>query len=429
MRALGYELSAQAAAAEMRARAPRDEIKDIVVSGYAGEVAQANRDDFATNRITVAEYRDSVTANGRAAMGLSTVWACVGFWAGNIAGLPLHVRRRSDQGVSEPAPDHPLYWLLHDSPNFDQSAYDFWEFMVAGLELHGNAYAQIVRRDDGGLGSLIPIPPDIVSVARISDGNLQYSWRVNGRPERVGQYDMLHIRGFGGDPLGGLSPLALHRRTLGLAGATEDSASTIFRNGVRSSGALSTEEKLNGEQRAELEERLQDRFAGAHNAGRPMLLDNKVQWVPFSISPVDAEMIEARGLSMVQLCQIWEVDPHLVGITTGNTQLGSSITDQTLSLVKFKMRKRLKRIEGALEKQLLSRADRRAGVSIEFNLEGFLRADSAGRASFYQTMTGIGAMTINEVRALEGLPPVAGGETPRMQMQNQPIDQAGQEED
>jgi hypothetical protein len=36
-----------------------------------------------------------------------------------------------------------------------------------------------------------------------------------------------------------------------------------------------------------------------------------------------------------------------------------------------------------------------------------------------------GVMTINEVRALENLPPVEGGDVPRMQMQNVPITQAG----
>ena len=63
-------------------------------------------------------------------------------------------------------------------------------------------------------------------------------------------------------------------------------------------------------------------------------------------------------------------------------------------------------------------------VSVEFNLEGLLRADSEARASFYATMTQLGGMTINEVRRLENLPPVAGGDTPRMQMQNVPIGEA-----
>ncbi|MGQ5491112.1 phage portal protein, partial [Thauera sp. ZXT1-4] len=82
------------------------------------------------------------------------------------------------------------------------------------------------------------------------------------------------------------------------------------------------------------------------------------------------------------------------------------IEQQTLGFQKFTLRRRLKRIEQAIEKQLLTTADRASGVSVEFNLEGLLRADSAGRARFYQQMTQIGAMTINEVRDLENLPPV-----------------------
>ena len=56
-------------------------------------------------------------------------------------------------------------------------------------------------------------------------------------------------------------------------------------------------------------------------------------------------------------------------------------------------------------------------------MEGLLRGDSAARAAFYQTMTQIGAMTINEVRQRENLPGVEGGDTPRMQSQNIPITQ------
>src|SRR3546814_9356673 len=64
-------------------------------------------------------------------------------------------------------------------------------------------------------------------------------------------------------------------------------------------------------------------------------------------------------------------------------------------------------------------------ITIDFNLEGLLRADSSARADFYREMASIGAMTINEVRALENLPPVPGGDQPRMQMQNVPITSAG----
>lgn len=395
-----------------------------IVSGWVGDqTATANRDDFSTNRVTVAKFRDGQAAGDGNVEGLSTAGACVSFWAGNIAGLPLHVQRKVN-GVDTPYPEHPLYWILHDSPNFDQSAFDFWEYMIESIEWRGNAYAQISRRGDGNISSLTPVPPDIVRVGRLPSGELGYRWDKGGVPTTVGVQDVLHIRGRGGDALGGASTLGTYRRALRLALATEASADAIFNNGVRSSGVLSTEKPLSKEQRPEIETLLQEKFVGAANAGRPMLLDNGLKWEKITIDPVDAELVTSRQLNMTIVCQIFEVDPHLVGITAGNTQLGSSISDQTLSLVKFKMHKRLKRIEGALGKQLLTRADRQQGVSIRFNIEGFLRADSAGRAAFYKSMTEIGAMTINEVRALEGLPAVAGGDVPRMQMQNAPITDA-----
>jgi HK97 family phage portal protein len=96
-----------------------------------------------------------------------------------------------------------------------------------------------------------------------------------------------------------------------------------------------------------------------------------------------------------------------------------------MAFQKFTLRRRLKRVEQAAEKQLLTPRDIASGISIEFNLEGLLRADSDARAKFYNAGLQNGWMTINEVRALESLPPVEGGDVPRMQMQNVPITDAG----
>lgn len=378
--------------------------------------------NFRTNMITVERASDTCASNEASALGLSATWACVNFWAGNIAGLPLTVYRKGPAGVPVEARDHPLFWLLHDSPNYDQSAYDFWEFMCACLELHGNAYAEMEKRDSGFIVSLTPIRPDVVTVKRLATGQIEYRWEIDGVRRVLTQENVLHIRGFGGGPLGGLSPLQVCRRSFGSAVATDRAASAMFTNGARPSGILSTDKPLVGEQRAILERALQEKFVGAANSGRPMVLDNGVKWDQLSISPEDAQMLESRQFSVEDVCRVFEVDPHLVGHTSGNTQLGSSISDQTLSLLKFKMRKRLKRIEGALEKQLLSRADREAGVSIEFNVEGFLRADSTGRAEYYDIMQQF--MTKNEIRALEGLAPVDGGDVLMAQMQDVPLSEA-----
>ena len=424
-----YRLTPRAAAAEVRYAAARLETKGYAPVSYPGLLpGQQDGNNFRTNMVTTVSMErlsDSSAAVQQAAVGLSATWGCVNFWAGNIASLPLSVMRPGVGGVAVEDANHPLYWLLHDSPNYDQSAYDFWEFMVASIELTGNAYAEITRRNGGVITSLTPVRPDVMRVARNGAGVIMYSWRDTSGEHSVEQSAMLHIRGFGGNPLGGLSPLTACRLAFASAITTDRAAATVFANGVRPSGVMGTDKLLSPEQREVLEQLLQEKFVGALNAGRPMLLDNGVKWEQLSIDPTDAQMLESRRFGVEEVCRIFEVDPHLVGQTVGNSTLGSSIDSQTLSVMKFKMRKRLKRIEGSLAKQLLSVAEVKAGVTIKFNVEAFLRADSVGRSQFYQSALMNGWMTINEVRALEGLAPVPGGDVPRMQMQNVPITEAG----
>jgi phage portal protein BeeE len=160
------------------------------------------------------------------------------------------------------------------------------------------------------------------------------------------------------------------------------------------------------------------------NAGRPMLLDGGLKWEQLTIDPVDAQLLESRKFSGEEICRIFRVPPAMVGFGDKSSNWGTGKEVDVLGFVKFSLLPRLKRIEQALMKQLLTPRDRAEGITIEFNLEGLLRGDSDGRAQFYERMTRIGAMTINEVRRLENLPPVEGGDVPRMQMQNVPITEA-----
>lgn len=356
-------------------------------------------------------------------LGLSAVWACTNLLAGTIATLPLMVLRVTNDGDRRVERNHPLYRLLHDSPNYDQTAVDFWEFMAASLELWGNAYARIVR-DAGRIIGLVPIRPDWVTVRRIAGGSLEYEWTEDGKRWKLRDPEILHIRGFGGSPLGGMSTLQFGRHAFGLARAVDKAAGATFKNGLRPAGGLKFKDWLSAEQRQIAKTTLVEQHMGAANAGRPMILEGGVEWQPFTINPEDAQMLESRRFSVEEVCRFFGVPPHMVGHTEKTTSWGTGLEQQTLAFQKFTLRRRLKRIEQALEKQLLTPAERARGVLIEFNLEGLLRGDSAGRASFYQAMTQMGAMTINEVRAKENLPPVPGGDVPRMQSQNVPITQA-----
>ncbi|MDW9825267.1 phage portal protein [Sinorhizobium meliloti] len=362
-------------------------------------------------------------------LAISAVWACVNLLAGTIASLPLMVYRTNSRGERTLARDHPLFRILHDSPNYDQTATDFWEFSSASIELWGNSYAAIERNGGGRVAALTPLRPDSVSVRRLENGNLEYRWTKDGENHVGSDRAILHIRGFGGDPLGGMSTLHFGRHAFGLARAIDRAAAGTFSNGMIAQTALTFERWLTDEQRNLAETKLSEKYVGAKNSGRPIILEGGTKIDVLSIKPEDAQMLESRGFSVEEVCRFFGVPPFMVGHTQKVTSFGSGLEQQVLGFQKFTLRRRLKRIEQALEKQLLTPAERAAGLTIEFNLEGLLRGDSTARAAFYQSALANGWMTINEVREKENLPRVEGGDVPRMQMQNVPITEAGKQQE
>lgn len=369
--------------------------------------------------LPVPDAGEMVTATS--SMALSSVWACANLVSGTISSLPFQVYRARPDGFTEPFTTHPLYSILYESPNYDQTSLDFWDYMSMSIELWGNAYADIRRGTNGDVIALRPIRPDLISVRRLTSGPLEYSWAQDGTNYVRRDRDVLHVRGPGGDPLGGMSVLTFGRQSFSSALAAERAAAGMFRNGMRPSAVVSIDQWLTPDARKDAQETLEKRYLGAINAGKPFLAEGGMKYQQISITPEDAQMLETRGFSVEEICRFFGVPPVMIGHAGASTAWPSSVEQQVLMFQKFTLRRRIKRIEQAVAMQVLTVEDRARGVSVGFNLEGLLRADSAARASFYQTMTQIGGMTINEVRKLENLPPVTGGDEVRMQMQNVPI--------
>ncbi|WP_425404614.1 phage portal protein [Hwanghaeella sp.] len=362
------------------------------------------------------------TVNETNVLGISSGWACVNLLAGTIASLPLGVYKEDGKGGIVPHKSHRLHRLLHSSPNADQTALEFWEFVAAAIELRGNAYARKVMVGSQ-VAALEPILAP-VTVDRMASGKLRYRWTEDGKAYELPQEQVLHFRGFGGNALGGLSTLAMARNVFGIAIAADRAAGGMFKNGMRSSIGLTYDEFLTPEQRSQIENGISKDYAGAMNSGKPFINEGGAKIEQLSFSPEDAQMLESRGFSVEEVCRWFGVPPHMVGHTTNSTSWGSGLEEQVLGFLKFSLRRRVKRIEQRLAKDLLTPTDIAAGVSVSFNLDALLRGDSKTRAEFYSRMLQSGVFTINEVRRLESLPPVDGGDVPRMQSQNVPIDQA-----
>lgn len=361
-----------------------------------------------------------VTVNDQAAMRLSAFWGCVRLISSTIGSLPFPVYTVDRRGVRAVASDSSLYNVLHDSPNADQTPVDYIEFMVISLLLRGDHFARKLKQN-GRLIALEPINPAIMNVRRRGDGRVGYRWTDNGQTFDLTEDDVFHVRGFGGGPLRGLSTVEYARESLGIAISADRAAGAIFHNGVNPSGIMSTDMPLTAAQQKEAEDLMFTKYQGAQAAGVPMVLGHGLKWNSITLKADDAQLLESRAWSVEEVCRWFGVPPFMIGHNEKTTSWGTGIEQMLLGFQKFTLNPYLRRIEQAVRKQLITPVERARGLTAEFNLEGLLRADSAGRASFYEKALKSKWMVINEVRGKENLAPVPWGDEPIVQQQDLPL--------
>lgn len=339
------------------------------------------------------------------AQGVSTVYACVQAIAETTASLPLILFRRGDDGDRERASDHPLYRVLHDMANPEQTALEFREYMMACVMLRGNAFARIVRGWDGQVRELWPLNPDSVTVQRTASG-LVYDYTKDGVLTRLLSHEVLHLRHrLGDDGVMGVSPIQAARGVIELAQAEQDHGRNTFTNGAKLLGVLKFPGKLKPEQRQAIATSWSSQHAGGSNSGRTAILEEGVDFQSVSMTLEDSEWIAARQFSVEEVCRLFRVPPTIVGdLRHGNYSNSMELARQ---FVTMSLRRHLVAWEQAIAKQLLTEAGRRVYFA-EHQVEGLLRGDSANRAAFYSSGIASGWMLPSEARRLENLPTIPG---------------------
>lgn len=375
--------------------------------------------------VTAADTRNTnITPD--VALQMGTVWACVRLLSETIGTLPLGIYRKSADGGRTADTEHPLYGLLHDSPNADQTAAEFWEAVVACLCLWGNFYAEKVRNGGGNVVALNFLRPDLMQVERDENGARIYRYSAQDGRRTYSEDDVFHVRGFGVGGDVGLSPIGYARSTLGLAADTDYAAMSAMRNGTRPGGFLIVPRGATAEQKKDLRETFIDPITGPAATAKAGILEMGLDWKEVrGMPPEDLQLLQARAFNVEELCRWFRTPPILIGHAgAGQTMWGSGVEQIMIGFLTFSLRPYLTRIEQAVRKQLLKPSDR-GTIYAEFVLEGLLRADSSGRAALYSTFAQNGVMTRDEIRARENLPPLPGGDQLTVQSNLVPLDQLG----
>jgi HK97 family phage portal protein len=351
------------------------------------------------------------------AMRLSAVWACVRLLSESTSTLPLKVYRRQPDGSRQLAQDLPVFQVLCRRPNLEMTPSRFMLLLVACICLRGNAFVEKLMIGSK-LVALMPLLPQNMVVKRLDSGALEYTYTDRAGKRVIPLNRMMHIRGFGLDGVCGMIPMSTGRNVMGAAMSVEESAAKIFENGIQNSGFVSSKTSLDKDQRARLKENL-NRFIGSKNAGKVMVLEGEITYQGVTMNPEAAQMLESRAFSIEEICRWFRVPPFMVGHVTKQSSWASSVEGMNQLFLTNTLRPMLVNIEQEISRCLMDGDD---DLFAEFSVEGLLRADSAGRAAYYTTALQNGWMSRNDVRRLENMPPIPGGDIYTVQLNLVPLE-------
>ncbi len=353
-------------------------------------------------------------------MQIATVYRCVKVISDSVAALPIQYMRRRFDGIFEEDTNNVLHYLLTVQPQPELSAYEFWAMAVRYMLLEGNAYI-FPRYVMGELTDLVLCHQGSVSHDTINNTySISDSW--NGVFGTFDESEVIHLYLHSCDGRRGESVLSHARRTMGIATAGDMETENRFVNGGNVRGFVTNDHSVTGfgqvqdSELKNLAEQLDDKFSGGTKI---VSLPGDSDFKQISLSSTDMQFLESRKFTVREICRFFGVDPSFV--FDDNSTNYKSAEMANVSFLTMTLNPILLRIENELRRKLVPRSlcCKRA---FKYDRSGIYSLDLSSKAAYYKQMLEIGAMTANDIRQKENLPPVEGGDTPLVSANLLPLD-------
>lgn len=340
----------------------------------------------------------------------AAVFACVRLLSETIAALPKHITKTDgDQRLM--ATEHPLYDLLHRSPNPEMTSYSFFELLMRHLLLRGNFYAQIVTDErTGKIEELWPLHPDYVLVRRdVNTREILYDVMTVAGKVTLSAGKVLHIKSFSENGLVGLSIIQMMRQSIGKAISADEFGARFFKNNAKPGGYWTIPPGQSDEDIKKWKESLLAILGGLYNAHKAAVVEDGYKFNEVSINQRDSQFLETIQAGITDIARGFRIQPHKIGDLTRSTN--NNIESQNIDFVNDTLMPWIVRIKQELKRALLPSFELKI-YHIEFDLEHLLLGMMKDRYTCYNMAIQGGWMTRNEARRKENMNPLEGLDEP-----------------
>ncbi len=365
--------------------------------------------EFAKLFIEYSSSKAGVSVNSETAIKVAAVFACVKILSETVACLPLPLYQRIKDKGKDKAVNHNLYSILHDMPNQDTTAFDFWQMLMVNLLLTGDGFAVIKRDGDGFIKELRNVPSGKVTIYKntVSDEKY-YVITDNGKQYKYYPENIFHVRGMRYTSAdASLNPILIAREALGLAIATEEYGSKYFSQGANPGGIIEYDGALSDTAFERFKQSFNEKYSGIGNSSKVLFLESGAKYTKIGNAPEESQFLETRKFQIIEIARFFNVPPHMIMDLERATF--SNIEQQSINFVQYSLNPWLVRIEQTIFKDLLNTGERKTYFA-KFNVNGLLRGDSTARKEFYQAMIQNGVYSPNKVLELEDENTYEGGD-------------------
>lgn len=348
-----------------------------------------------------------IAVTAETALRSPTVLAAVKVISETSGMLPIAVRRRKGANW-EKVTDHPASRVLNQFANPWTSSEQLRTQLTADALLHRNgAFAQVVRVR-GEPRELHRLDPRSVTVKideTTGEPNYEVA-RAAGDKLMLRWQDVIHLQAPGSTVERSMCPTVLAREAIALDLVLANHEAKTFANGGLPRIVLSPEGSITPEALKNAIE-FMTRQATGDNIGKPIVTPASMREAFQSFGLQSMQFLELRRLAIEEIARAYNVPQTVIGDLSRGT---FSNTEQQARAFLQKLLPWLEAWESALTRALIP-AQERETVELEFIVEDLLRGDTAARSAAYRQAAGGAWLTRNEVRELEGRPPLPEGET------------------
>lgn len=379
-------------------------------SGFLGRLFRSSPENPSTSLSNPAAWltglfgtsKTGVQVSEDNALTFSAVYAAVRIISETIASIPLNVYQY-DGETRVKAEGHPVQNLLAKAPNAVSSTFTFREAMAANLVLHGNAYARIEFNNAGRPVSLTPLNPMLVEV-KIVDGEKVYKFN---QKETFLDYEILHFVGLSFNGLTGKSPLTVAREAVAIGLAAQEYGARFYSNGANTGGVITAPGRLSSEAINRLKQSWNRANGGLSNSHGTAILEEGMKYDKIGLDPEAAQFLQSRKFQVNEIARIFRLPPsYLADLENSSTR--ANVEQQAIQFVRDCITPYVRRMEVELNRKLFREDE--ANLYAYFTVEGLMRGDLKGRYDAYATARQWGWLSVNDIRDLENLNPVDGGD-------------------